>query len=131
VSKGTKVQLGGEARILRYDLNAVAEIGDKLGLKVRLAHLGEDLMDAPLPLSALRTVIWAGLLHAEPELEERTVGGWIDEDNWQEVFQAFFARFGATSPETQATVMRAFGQQDEGTETSASAEVPKPATLAS
>ena len=130
MSKGTKVLLGGKERVLRYDLNAVADVGDALGIKVRLAHLGEDLMDTPLPPSALRTVIWGGLLHEEPDLKEREVGAWVDEDNWQEIFQSFFARFGVTSPETQATVMRAFGQDTE-TGSSGSVETPKTATAAS
>lgn len=133
MSRGTKVELGGKARILRYDLNALAEIGDKLGIEVRLSHLGEDLLDARLPLSALRTFVWAGLLHEEPELTEREVGGWVTEDNWREVFDSFFSRFAATSPETQARVMRAFGAEPE-TETGASGEVadePATATTAS
>jgi hypothetical protein len=127
VSKGTKVELGGKERVLFYDLNAVADIGDKLGITVRVAYLGEDLMGTPLPPSALRTFVWGGLLHAEPDLDERTVGAWVTEENWTEIFQLFFARFSVTSPETQAQVMRAFGQEEE-TKTEGSAEVPEPAT---
>lgn len=111
--KGTKLTLGGKERILRYDLNAVAEIGDRLDLQVRIASLGEDIFSKPLPLSALRTVIWAGLIHAEPDLTEQQVGSWIDEDNWTEVFQAFFARFGATSQETQSKILTAFNAPTE------------------
>ena len=107
--KGTKLTLGGRERTLRYDLNAVAEIGDRLGLEVRIASLGDDIFSKPLPLSALRTVIWAGLIHEEPDLTEKEVGAWIDEDNWAEVFKVFFSRFGATSQETQAKILRGFG----------------------
>ena len=97
--KGTLLKdFGGKDRYLRFDANAWGELGDRLGLTLRLGSFQKDLMETPLPLSALRTFIWAGLLHAEPDLDEKTVGGWIDEDNMAEVLSAFFVRFGGMSP---------------------------------
>ena len=95
------INLGGKDRALRYDLNALAVIGDKLGVRIRLAHVGEDLLAHPLPLSAIRTIIWAGCLHSERELEEEVVGGWVDQDNLAEVIEYFFDLFSATSPEVR------------------------------
>ena len=97
--KGTLLKdFGGQDRYLRFDANAWAELGDRLGLTLRLGSFQKDLMETPLPLSALRTFIWAGLLHAEPGLDEKTVGSWIDEENMAEVLGAFFVRFGGMSP---------------------------------
>lgn len=101
--KGTLLKnFGGRDRYLRYDANAWADIGDKLGIRVRMGHFEEDLMATPVPLSAFRTLIWGGLLHEEPGLAERDVGSWIDEENMVEVYQAFFSRFdGTLSPGAQ------------------------------
>lgn len=100
------IELGGAERELRYDLNAIAEIGDRLDIKVRLAHVGEDLMEAKLPLKAIRTVLWAGLLHADPAIDESEVGKWVDQDNLEEVMQYFFELFSGTSPDLQDQVAR-------------------------
>ncbi|MZP28686.1 hypothetical protein GTO91_03000 [Heliobacterium undosum] len=62
-------------RRLRYTLNALAEIEDKLGLTV--TELGE----ANLGLKAIRTFLWAGLIHEAPELTEKAVGDWVDFEN--------------------------------------------------
>lgn len=103
--KGTLLKdFGGKDRYLRYDANAWADMGDKLGLTIRIGHIQEDLMDAPLPLSAVRVLIWGGLIHAEPELTERDVGSWIDEDNMMDVLQVFFSRFSATSPDLESAL---------------------------
>lgn len=86
-------------RHLRYDLNALAEIGDRLDLKLRLDHLGEDLLGTPLPLSALRVILWAGLRHESPDLTIEEVGAMVDHNNVGRVVQDFFALFGSTLPE--------------------------------
>ena len=87
------IHLDGRDRELRYDLNAIATIGDKLGLSGRLNDLATDLLGKPLPLSALRTILWAGLVWNEPELTEEEVGSWVDLDNFAEVWERFFTLF--------------------------------------
>ena len=93
-TKAVAIELGGKPRQLKYTLWAVGEIGERLGIKLRLSHINEDLLSTPLPLRALTTILWAGLIHAEPELTEREVGGWVDQDNVREVLDAFFVLFG-------------------------------------
>lgn len=97
--RGVTLEIGGKTRRLRYDLNAIAELGDRLGLRVRLDHFKEDLMGAPLPLASLRVVLWAGLIHEEASLTPEVVGGWVDTDNMGDVLAAFFELFGARLPE--------------------------------
>src|SRR3990167_4322412 len=113
--KGTLLQdFGGRDRRLRYDMNAWADIGERLGIRVRMGHFKEDLLEVALPISAARTIIWGGLLHEEPALDERTVGTWIDEGNMVQVLEAFFSRFdGTSSPEVQAAMREAMGISDE------------------
>lgn len=96
--RAIKLELGGKERGLRFDLNALAEIGDRLSIKIRLDHLKEDLLGVPLPLSALRVVLWAGLIHEDPELKPEEVGAWVDTENVGVVLAAFFSLFGARLP---------------------------------
>lgn len=87
------IELGGHTRHLRFDLNALAAVGDELGIEVRLDSFAEDLMSKPLPFSALRVLLWAALLHEEPSLTVKDVGAWVDSDNVGEVSKAFFSLF--------------------------------------
>lgn len=97
MSRGTKISLGGEERILRYDLNALAEIGDRLDIQIRISRINEDLLERPLPLKAFRTVIWAGLVHEDPDLTEEQVGAMVDVGELPEVMGDFFGLLGTTS----------------------------------
>lgn len=106
------IKLGGAERSLKYDLNAISEIGDRLDIKVRLSHVGEDIMGTPLPLKAIRTILWAGLLHERPDLDEMEVGKWVDQDNMAEVMQFFFGFFSSTSPDLQEQVAAKMGLED-------------------
>ena len=88
------IELGGKERHLKYDLNAIAEIGERLDITIRLQRFAEDLMSTPLPFSALRVILWAGLVHEDPDLTPQQVGAWVDLDNMQEVWDRFFTLFG-------------------------------------
>ena len=54
------IELGGKERHLKYDLNAIAEIGERLDITIRPQRFAEDLMSTPAPFSALRVNRWAG-----------------------------------------------------------------------
>jgi len=105
MSKGKTVTLvlDGKERRVRYDLNAISEIGDRLDIKVRLDNLGADLLGRELPLRALRTILWAGLIHEDETLTEQEVGKWVDQDNMGEVLEGFFGLFGGTGAEEKET----------------------------
>lgn len=109
--KGTLLKdFGGADRYLRYDANALARLGEVLGIKVRLGHFEEDLFNVALPLSAPRTLIWAGLLHAEEDLAEKQVGAWIDDENFGAVADAFLSRFAGMSPLVQEAARSVMGE---------------------
>lgn len=115
MSKGTgTIELGGKERTLRYDLNAIAILGDRLDIRLRPGRIEEDLAalgDHAFPLSAPRTILWAGLLHADPELEESKVGSWVDFENVGEVLECFFAQLPGMSPEAEESVRAALGAE--------------------
>lgn len=111
MSKST-IRLGGKDHTLRFDMNAIAVIGERFDIKLRPGKIEEDLKalgDHALPLSAPRTILWAGLLHADPELAEQTVGSWVDFENVGEVLECFFALLPKMSPEAEGSVRAALG----------------------
>lgn len=91
------VELDGDEYELKYDLNAIAYLGEQLGIEVRLNHIKEDLFDVRLPASSIRTLVYAGLRHTGDDLTEEDVGAMVDQDNIIEVMQSFFALFGDIS----------------------------------
>lgn len=101
------IELGGKERELRLDLNAIAAICDKLNLTGRLNNLAEDLLGKPLPISAIRTLLWAALLWNEPDLTEEEVGSWVGLDNFTEVYERFFTLFGGKLSENAAGQVQA------------------------
>lgn len=88
------INLGGKERRLKFDLNAVAEIGERLNINVRMESLWKDITSASLPLSSLRVLLWAGLRHEDTEITPEEVGSWVDQDNIKEVWERFFTLFG-------------------------------------
>lgn len=67
------VEVGGEQRRLRFDLNALAEIEDRLQLDGITEVFGRLEKGS---IKTLRVLLWAGLLHEAPDLTEREVGAW-------------------------------------------------------
>lgn len=73
-SKDVVVKLNdGKERKLKFDLNALAELEDMYGT-VDDAFKALDSGS----VKAVRAVLWAGMLHDEPELTEREVGSLMD-----------------------------------------------------
>ncbi len=112
------IELGGKERHLKYDLNSLAEIGDRLNITVKLNTFAEDLMSTPLSPSALRVLLWAGLRHEDPELTIEQAGSWVDLDNIGEVWERFFTLFG---DKFSAKVEEAIGQMSATSETAEAA----------
>lgn len=75
----TRMQVGAEEYTLKYDLNAMAEIQDRLEVTGMEAVLDElEKMD----FKTIRMLLWAGVLHQfmdehdNPTISERKVGAW-------------------------------------------------------
>ena len=88
------IELGGKERHLKFDLNAIAEIGERLDITISFENFVKDLMSTQIPFSALRVILWAGLRHEDPDLTPEQVGAWVDLDNMQQVMDRFFTLFG-------------------------------------
>lgn len=69
-----------KVRHLQFDLNAFAEMEEKFGsIEEALNILQKG------KLKALRTILWAGLVHEDENLTEAQVGSFIDLTNIQQV----------------------------------------------
>ncbi|MMZ45708.1 hypothetical protein D3C75_232970 [compost metagenome] len=86
------IELDGKVRTLKYDLNAFAELENRYGsVEAAFAKLNTG------GIGAIRTILWAGLIHEEVVLDEITgepikfnitpyqVGGWIDPKSIEQV----------------------------------------------
>lgn len=74
-----EVELGGEKRTLRFTLNSLAEIEDKLGVPL------SKLSEVELGVKTVRTMLWAALIHEDEEITEKQVGNMVDFENLEYV----------------------------------------------
>jgi hypothetical protein len=83
-SKPVKITLtDGVERTLRFTLNAMAELEDKYGsVDAAFAKLDEG------SIKAVRFILWAGLIHEDPDLTEQQVGNLIDIQYMQELMSS-------------------------------------------
>lgn len=84
----SKIVLGDKEYTLRFDLNALVELEDKMG--VPLSEMGE----MKITIRNVRSMLWAGVLHQEPEITEQEIGKFVDMDNMEEVQTAISEAFG-------------------------------------
>lgn len=76
----TPIVIGGRRRTIRLDMNAL----------IALEEAGVDLSDPTLverrlTLKIATTILWALLVHEDPELDVRTVRSWISGRNLDRV----------------------------------------------
>lgn len=86
MSQRITVKLGGKERALAYDLNAFSAIEDEGGIG--------DGMSA----KSIRLMLWAGLLHEDPELTIREVGAMVAPRDLETIAEAVGAAFNRDAP---------------------------------
>ncbi|MHB8171210.1 MAG: hypothetical protein ACYDG6_06675 [Thermincolia bacterium] len=75
-----RLDLGDKQRTLRFDLNALILLEEKFGDITFLPLDGKNIK-----LSAVRTLLWVGLVHEDESLTEKEVGSWIDLNNMHQI----------------------------------------------
>ena len=60
-------------RKLRYDFNAMCELEDALGRSL------QEMNDKNVRMKDMRAMLWAGLIHEDPDLDIVEAGNLIDE----------------------------------------------------
>lgn len=100
-SKNVSITLkDGVERNLVYDLNAMAELEDRYG-SVDAAFEALDKNS----IKAIRCILWAGLIHAEPDLTEQQVGSLIDMQYLQELMGSLGDAFQKDMPVTEQAAL--------------------------
>lgn len=94
--KKVPVQLDKE-RHLVYDMNAFCELEERFGT---LQQAMEELQKGSL--KAIRTALWAGLVHEDESLTEKQVGAMIGVVDLQDVAKKMAEAIQAALPEADA-----------------------------
>lgn len=90
-------------RVLRVDLNALADIEEILGISI--FNLSEGDLDAgpglfeDMTVRQFRDVLWALLRDDDPELTKEQVGGLLDMSDMPRLMEAFGELFVRAMPE--------------------------------
>lgn len=98
------ILMDGKERHLRFTLNALAELEDKYG-SVEAAF---NKVEKENSVSALRYVLWAGLMWEDDELTEKQVGNLIDLNYMQEMITTLGVALDGDMPvDPQAKILAA------------------------
>ncbi len=93
-SKAIKITLNdGVERTIKFTLNALAELEDRYGsVDEAFKQLDNN------SIKAVRCILWAGLIHEDPELTEQQVGNLIDIQYMQELMTSLGDAFDSDMP---------------------------------
>ena len=96
-SKAVKITLtDGVERTIKFTLNAMAELEDRYGsVDEAFKQLDNN------SIKAVRCILWAGLIHEDPDLTEQQVGNLIDIQYMQELMTSLGEAFDADMPEPE------------------------------
>ena len=96
-SKAIKITLtDGVERTITFTLNAMAELEDRYGsVEEAFKQLDNN------SIKAVRCILWAGLIHEDPDLTEQQVGNLIDIQYMQELMASLGEAFDADMPEPE------------------------------
>lgn len=89
----------GVERQIKFDLNAMAELEDKYG-SVEAAFNALEKNS----IKAIRSVLWAGLLHSDPTLTEQQVGALIDLDSMGDIMEQLGESLNESMPTDEGAV---------------------------
>ena len=110
--KAVKITLtDGVERTIKFTLNAMAELEDRYGsVEEAFKQLDNN------SIKAVRCILWAGLIHEDPDLTEQQVGNLIDIQYMQELMASLGDAFDANMPEAEKlpenTELKLDGVQD-------------------
>jgi hypothetical protein len=94
--KSFPITLGEKERNVKFDLNAFIELEDKYG---SIDHALKELDKGNI--KAIRTILWAGLIHEDETLTEKQIGKWVDFENLQAVAEGLGKGLVAAMPDME------------------------------
>lgn len=113
--KPVKITLSdGVERTIKFTLNAMAELEDRYGsVEEAFKQLDNN------SIKAVRCILWAGLIHEDPDLTEQQVGNLIDIQYMQKLMASLGDAFDADMPEAdklaENAALKLDGVQDPNT----------------
>lgn len=98
--KGKRIPIElDRTRYLIYDLNALAELEDRVGeLDTFFKSISEK---KSLPLKTMRLLLWAGLISEDEEITEKIAGALVLPDNLEYVTGKIIEAINSSMPESQ------------------------------
>lgn len=96
----TTLELGGQTRRLRFDMNAIVALEQRFGRPL------EKFADLDATVEVIRAMLWAALLHEEPTITEREVGEMVALDQLGDITEAVNEAFLASLPTSAAAKKR-------------------------
>lgn len=97
-SAAVKITLtDGVERTIKFTLNAMAELEDRYG---SVEEAFKQLDNGSI--KAVRCILWAGLIHEDPDLTEQQVGNLIDLQYLQELMSSIGEAFDNDMPNEQS-----------------------------
>lgn len=98
--KGKRVPIElDRTRYLIYDLNALAELEDRVG---ELDSFFKSISEKKsLPLKTMRLLLWAGLISEDEEITEKAAGALVLPDNLEYVTSKIIEAINSSMPESQ------------------------------
>lgn len=97
MQQGVLIELDRPRR-LRYDLSALADIEEMLGVDSL-----QQFFDQPLNFRTIRTILWAGLVHEDAQLTVADVGRMVDGENYREVYETTLKALMSAFPSANGT----------------------------
>lgn len=96
-------------RRLKFNMNALSELEDVLGKPVT------QLSDQSIGMKELRALLWAGLLHEDPELTLHMAGELVEMENIQviseKITEAMMLAFPQGEPKNRVSGPNGIGQK--------------------
>lgn len=83
VAPTVEIELGGESRHLLIDLNALASFEDATG-----RDFTEAFAQSARSAKTIRALLWAAMLHENPDLKISDVGKWVHPGNLAQIAEA-------------------------------------------
>lgn len=93
-STAITLELGGEARIWKWDYNALAELADA-GIDVTDPSFLTDVRHFP---KAFRAILWSGFVSQKPGLTLVQVGEWLSDIDLESLSDQIFQAISGASP---------------------------------
>lgn len=91
---GVLLEIDGQERMLRYPLNSLLLIEERLGVNMLTDGAKVFTREHLADVKTFRFLLWAGFVHADESLKEDQIGLWFDPNNLEALSEAVMEAMG-------------------------------------